>query len=240
MPSRYHARPFEAQNTQVSAGKIGGMPSAGTQQLNATVTAQSKLQNAGAIPRHHRQARFGRRDGASRRCRSRRARQRDATTPCTRANGHPASGLAVKLAPGANALTTAERVRTMVERARASTCRLATKSSIRATARAFIQISIEEVVKTLIEAIVLVVIVMFVFLQNWRATLIPAIAVPVVLLGTFGVLAGVRLLDQHADDVRDGAVYRLARGRRDRRGGERRARDARGASLAARGDVRNR
>jgi hypothetical protein len=78
--------------------------------------------------------------------------------------------------------------------------------------------------KTLIEAIVLVFIVMFLFLQNWRATLIPTIAVPVVLLGTFAVMAPGGLLDQHADLVRPGARHRPACRRRDRRGRERRAR----------------
>ena len=91
----------------------------------------------------------------------------------------------------------------------------------------FIKLSVDEVVKTLIEAIVLVVIVMFVFLQNWRATLVPAIAVPVVLLGTFAVFYVARLHDQHADAVRPGAGDRPAGRRRDRRGRERRAPDAR-------------
>jgi len=104
-----------------------------------------------------------------------------------RLNGHPASGIAVQLAPGANALTTANRVRALVatfESGMPAGYKIAyAKDSTR-----FVKIAIEEVVKTLLEAIALVVVVMFVFLQNWRATLIPAIAVPVVLLGTFGVL----------------------------------------------------
>ncbi len=118
----------------------------------------------------------------------------------------------MKLAPGANALSTAEggAHRSSTVRSAEPAAR-ATRSSIPRDSTSFIQISIEEVVKTLIEAIVLVVVVMFVFLQNWRATLIPAIAVPVVLLGTFGVLRGVRLLHQHPDHVRDGALHRPAR-----------------------------
>ena len=74
----------------------------------------------------------------------------------------------------------------------------------------FVRKSIEEVVKTLLEAILLVFLVMFLFLQNLRATLIPTIAVPVVLLGTFAVLADGRLLDQHAHHVRGGAGDRTA------------------------------
>ena len=91
-----------------------------------------------------------------------------------------------------------------------------------------------EVVKTLVEAVVLVVLVMFVFLQNWRATLIPAIAVPVVLLGTFGVFAVAGFTHQHADPVRPGAGDRPAGRRRHRRGRERRAADGRGARHVAR------
>jgi multidrug efflux pump len=75
----------------------------------------------------------------------------------------------------------------------------------------FVKISIHEVVKTLVEAIILVFLVMYLFLQNFRATLIPTIAVPVVLLGTFAILA-VWLLDKHPDDVRDGARHRPAGG----------------------------
>ena len=92
----------------------------------------------------------------------------------------------------------------------------------------YVRKSIEEVVKTLVEAILLVCLVMWLFLQDLRATLIPTIAVPVVLLGTFGVLAAGRLLDQHADDVRGGAGDRTAGRRRDRGGRERRAPHERG------------
>ena len=87
----------------------------------------------------------------------------------------------------------------------------------------FVKKSIEQVVKTLFEAVLLVFLVMYLFLQNIRSTLMPTIAVPVVLLGTFGVLEYRRLLDQHADDVRGGARDRLAGGRCHRGGGERRA-----------------
>lgn len=185
MPSDVRSA-IESQNTQVSAGKIGGLPALPDQQLNATVTAQSKLQTpdqfraiivkhdpSGATVRLGDVARveFG-------------SESYDAVP---RANRHPASGLAVMLAPGANALNTAENVRKVVTELSQSLPH-GYRIVYPRDSTAFIKISIEEVVKTLAEAIVLVVIVMFVFLQNWRATLIPAIAVPVVLLGTFGVL----------------------------------------------------
>lgn len=185
MPSDIRSA-IEAQNAQVSAGKIGGMPSAATQQLNATVTAQSKLQTAEQfrqiIVKH---------DGSGATVRlgdvARVELGSENYDAVPRSSGHPASGLAVKLAPGANALTTAEGVRKVIGELTQSIPD-GYRVGYPRDSTAFIKISIEEVVKTLIEAIVLVVIVMFVFLQNWRATLIPAIAVPVVLLGTFGVL----------------------------------------------------
>ena len=178
---------ISAQNTQVSAGRIGGLPTAGTQQLNATVTAQSKLQTPEqfeqVVVKHNAAgATVLLRDVARVELGS------ESYDNVTRLNGHPASGMAVQLAPGANALSTATRVRAVIsdlQRGMPDGYQVAyPKDSTQ-----FIRISIEEVVKTLFEAIALVVLVMFVFLQNWRATLIPAIAVPVVLLGTFGVLS---------------------------------------------------
>jgi multidrug efflux pump len=185
MPSDIRAA-IEAQNAQVSAGKIGGLPSPPGQQLNATVTAQSKLQT----PEQFR-AIIVKNDPSGATVRlgdvARVELGSENYDAVPRANGHPATGMAVRLAPGANALTTAEGVRKVVEELSASLPE-GYEISYPRDSTAFIRISIEEVVKTLIEAIVLVVVVMFLFLQNWRATLIPAIAVPVVLLGTFGVL----------------------------------------------------
>jgi multidrug efflux pump len=103
----------------------------------------------------------------------------------SRVNGHPGAALAVSLSPGADALATAELVKAEFERQKRPP---ATNMPLPMTTR-FITKSVHDVVETLIEAIALVVVVMFVFLQSWRATLIPAIAVPVVLLGTFGVFA---------------------------------------------------
>ncbi|MDD5406186.1 MAG: efflux RND transporter permease subunit [Sulfurovaceae bacterium] len=175
-----------SQNVQVSAGKIGEMPTLNNQQLNATVTAESKLQTPeefrNIIVKHSS-------DGALVRLSdvARVELGSESYNNVTRLNAHPASGIAVMLAPDANALATAESVRAVVESLQSSMPK-GYKAAYPRDSTKFIKISIKEVVKTLFEAIVLVVIIMFIFLQNWRATLIPAIAVPVVLLGTFGIL----------------------------------------------------
>jgi multidrug efflux pump len=175
-----------AQNAQVSAGQIGAQPAAPGQELNATVTAQSRLQT----PEQFRQIVLkGTTQGAIVHLSdvARVELGNDNYTFSARFNGHPAAGLALSLAPGANALQTAEAVKAEVKVLSAS-FPAGVKADYPFDNTPFIQISIHEVIKTLIEAIILVVVVMFVFLQNWRATLIPAIAVPVVLLGTFAVL----------------------------------------------------
>jgi len=185
MPSDVQAA-IAAQNVQVSAGKIGAMPAPEGQQLNATVTAQSKLQTAQQFKEI-----IVKSDAAGGRV----LLQDVATVELgsesydinTRLNGHPASGLAVMLAPGANALQVADDVKDVVAKLE-RTMQPGWKVSYPFDSTTFIRISIEEVVKTLIEAILLVVLVMFIFLQSWRATLIPVIAVPVVILGTFCVL----------------------------------------------------
>jgi multidrug efflux pump len=177
----------QAQNIQVSAGQVGGLPAVKGQQLNATVTAQSRLTTAAQFRNIVvRGATSGglvtlgdvaRVDLGS--------ENYDAVS---RLNGHPAAGVAVQLAPGANALTTADAVKARAQQLAAS-LPPGLQLSFPVDNTTFIRISIHEVIKTLIEAMILVIVVIFVFLQNWRATLIPAIAVPVVLLGTFGVLA---------------------------------------------------
>ncbi|KFZ36823.1 multidrug transporter [Shewanella mangrovi] len=177
---------LRAQNTQVAAGNIGGMPTLDEQELNATVTAKSMLQTPDQfrqiIVKHNS-------DGADVKledvARVEIGSENYRSLP--RLNGHPASGMAVMLAPGANALTTAKLVKDTIARMKDSFPE-GYQVAFPRDSTDFIRISIEEVVKTLFEAILLVVLVMFTFLQNWRATLIPAIAVPVVLLGTFGVL----------------------------------------------------
>ena len=181
------ANAIKAQNAQVSAGQIGGSPNLPGTGLNATITAQSRLQTpdqfraiilkntpGGAIVHLGDVARVEL--GA------------ENYTSVAKFNGHPAAGLAIKLAPGANALDTAKAVKTRMAQLEKN-FPASYRYVVPYDSTPFVKLSIEEVVKTLIEAIVLVFIVMFLFLQNWRATLIPTIAVPVVLLGTFGVLA---------------------------------------------------
>ena len=178
------------QNTEVAAGEVGGLPQPETNRLNAVVTAQSRLRTAdefkaiilksdqsGALVRLGDIARVEL--GA------------ESYAASSRINGHPGAGLAISLAPGADALATADLVKTAVEAAKPDFPPGYNVAYANDTT-AFIRLSIDEVVQTLIEAILLVIVVMFVFLQSWRATLIPTIAVPVVLLGTFAIfyLAG--------------------------------------------------
>jgi len=181
---------IQNQNTEVAAGEIGGRPSAPDQYLNATVTAQSRLQTPEQFANIILKTQS---NGATVRLKDVARIELGAETygPESYANGHTGAGLAILLAPEADALTTADLVKAeLAKRARSFPPGLTYTFGNDATD--FIKLSVKEVVITLIEAIILVVIVMFVFLQNWRATLVPAIAVPVVLLGTFGVfwLAG--------------------------------------------------
>lgn len=176
---------IQVQNTEVAAGEVGGLPSPEGQMLNATVTAQSKLQTpeqfkeivlktdpTGASVRLGDVARveLGAENYAA----------------IVRVNRHPGAGIAISLAPGADALKTAELVKARV-RQLSSNFPEGLKLAYANDTTDFIKLSVNEVVKTLIEAIILVILVIFVFLQNWRALLVPAIAIPVVLLGTFAI-----------------------------------------------------
>ncbi len=176
---------IQAQNTEVAAGEVGGLPAPDNQMLNATVTAQSKLQTpeqfqnivlktepSGASVRLGDVARVEL--GA------------ENYSAIVRVNGHPGAGIAVSLAPGADALETADLVKQRVEQLSENFPEGIEFAYANDTTN-FIKLSVDEVVKTLVEAIVLVILVIFVFLQNWRALLVPAIAIPVVLLGTFAV-----------------------------------------------------
>ncbi len=186
MPSDVSAA-IQAQNVQVSAGQIGQQPSVKGQQLNATVTAQSRLQT----PEQFREIVLKTSSGGAVVRLSDVARVElgaESYEITSLFNGHPAAGVAVMLAPGANALSTVALVKERAEELRA-TLPPGMKMVYPVDNTTFIRLSIRDVVVTLIEAIILVVLVMYLFLQNWRATLIPAIAVPVVLLGTFGILA---------------------------------------------------
>jgi len=179
---------IQAQNVQVGAGLIGAQPSAPGQELNATVTAQSRLNT----PEQFRNIILKTESDGSVVHLGDVARVelgQEQYTSYSRFDGHPAAGLAVSLSPGADALKTADAVKAKIAQLKSSTFPDGYEVSYPRDSTDFIKLSIAEVEKTLLVAIVLVVIVMFIFLQNWRATLIPAIAVPVVLLGTFGVLA---------------------------------------------------
>ncbi|MCF8466561.1 MAG: efflux RND transporter permease subunit [Sneathiella sp.] len=175
------------QNTEVSAGQIGGTPSVPGQQINATITALSRLQTtkefANILLRVNTdgsQVRLG--DIA------RIEIGAESYETVARYNGQEAVGVGINLATGANALQTAKAVETRIEELKAFF-----PADVQVVypydTTPFVRVSIEEVVKTLFEAIGLVFLVMLLFLQNFRATLIPTIAVPIVLLGTFGILA---------------------------------------------------
>lgn len=178
---------LEAQNVQIPAGSIGAIPALPGQELNATVTAQSMM----STPEEFRNiiVKYNS-DGANVLLKdvARVEIGSESYNAIPRLNRHPASGIAIMLSPGANALDTATRVKDKVAEL-AESLPDGYEIAFPRDSTDFIKISINEVVHTLIEAIILVVLVMWLFLQNWRATLIPAIAVPVVLLGTFGVLS---------------------------------------------------
>ncbi|MBM3927854.1 MAG: multidrug efflux RND transporter permease subunit, partial [Sphingomonadales bacterium] len=176
-----------AQNTEVAAGEVGGLPQSSEQMLNATVTAQSRLQT---VEQFQNIILKTQQSGANVRLADigRVELGQESYAAISRVNGHPGAGIAVSLAPGADALETAENVKAFVE-SQARSFPAGLRYAYPTDTTAFIKLSIDEVVQTLIEAVILVVIVMFVFLQSWRATLVPTIVVPVTLLGTFAVFA---------------------------------------------------
>jgi hydrophobe/amphiphile efflux-1 (HAE1) family protein len=175
------------ENAQISAGAFGTRPAEAGQQLSATITAQSLLQT----PEDFRQIVLRAETGGGLVLLGDVARVEIGAESYafeSRYNQNPAAGMAISLAPGANALDTASAVEErMAEFARNFPEGI--EYVIPYDTTPFVEISIEEVVKTLVEAIILVFLVMLLFLQNLRATLIPTLAVPVVLLGTFGILA---------------------------------------------------
>ncbi|SHK06830.1 multidrug efflux pump [Roseomonas rosea] len=176
-----------AQNVQVASGEIGALPAVPGQRLTATLIGPSLLntpEQFGAILLKTKA------DGSQVRLRDVAEVMLDAQSfsPSSLFNGRPAAGIGIQLASGANAVGTATAVRATLERLRPSfPAGLEVVYPFDTTP--FVQISIEEVVKALIEAMILVFVVMFIFLQNFRATLVPTLAIPVVLLGTFAVLS---------------------------------------------------
>ncbi len=191
--TNYHLTPadvqaaVQAQNAQISSGQLGGLPAVEGQRLTATITSQTRLQTADQFRKILVRVNP---DGSAVRlgdvARVELAGENSEIE--TFINGSPSSGIGVRLAAGANALQTASAVKARVDEL-AKFFPPGLKALYPLDTTPFVRLSIEEVVKTLLEAIVLVFLVMFLFLQNFRATLIPTIAVPVVLLGTFGVLA---------------------------------------------------
>lgn len=177
----------QAQNAQVTVGQLGGTPSVEGQQLNATVSAQERLQT----PEQFRAIVVrSNPDGSVLKLGDVARVELGAETYefLSRYNGQPAAGMAISLATGANALATAKAVEKALHELEPY-FPAGIRTVVPFDTTPFVRASIIEVVKTLAEAIALVFLVMFLFMQNLRATLIPTIAVPVVLLGTFGVLA---------------------------------------------------
>jgi multidrug efflux pump len=181
------AAAISAQNVQVASGELGGLPQVKGQQLNATIIGPTRLNT----PDQFRAILLKVNPDGSQ------VRLRDVARvelgsenyqfSNVNWNGHPASGIAVKLATGANALDAAVAIRATMDKLK-PTLPPGLQVIYPNDSTPFIKISIQDVVRTLFEAIGLVFLVMLLFLQNFRATLIPTIAVPVVLLGTFGVL----------------------------------------------------
>ena len=177
----------KTQNADVSVGQLGGSPAVEGQQLNATINAQSKLQTVEEFENIFLKVNTG---GSQ-------VRLKDVAKVelgvenynfIAKYNGKPATGLSISLGTGANALDTADRIKAKLDEL-STFMPEGLEIVFPYDTTPFVSISIKEVVKTLLEAIVLVFLVMYLFLQNFRATLIPTIAVPVVLLGTFGMLS---------------------------------------------------
>jgi len=178
---------IQAQNKQVAVGDLGGTPSTAGQQVNASMMAQTKMSSPEQFAQILLKVNS---DGSQIRLKdvARVEIGGESYDAVTTFNGKPASGMAIMLATGANALDTAKAVRTKIAELQPYfPAGVAVVYPYDTTT--FIEISIKEVAHTLIEAIILVFLVMYLFLQNFRATLIPTIAVPVVLLGTFGIMA---------------------------------------------------
>ncbi|HDS7217402.1 TPA: efflux RND transporter permease subunit [Klebsiella aerogenes] len=178
---------LKVQNDQIAAGQLGGTPSVKGQQLNASIIAQTRLKDPEEFGKVTLRVNA---DGSVVRLKdvARIELGGESYNVVARINGKPASGLGIKLATGANALDTATAIKAKLAELQPFFPQ-GMKVVYPYDTTPFVKISIHEVVKTLFEAIILVFLVMYLFLQNIRATLIPTIAVPVVLLGTFAVLA---------------------------------------------------
>ncbi|EJQ4837799.1 efflux RND transporter permease subunit [Escherichia coli] len=178
---------LKVQNDQIAAGQLGGTPALPGQQLNASIIAQTRLKNPEEFGKVTLRVNS---DGSVVRLKdvARVELGGENYNVIARINGKPAAGLGIKLATGANALDTAKAIKAKLAELQPFFPQ-GMKVLYPYDTTPFVQLSIHEVVKTLFEAIMLVFLVMYLFLQNMRATLIPTIAVPVVLLGTFAILA---------------------------------------------------
>ena len=177
---------IEAQNTQVAAGGIGDLPTVENQYLNAKVTSGSRLKT---VPEFEQIIVKSNRDGSFVYLKDVARIELGAENyqSFNTINGFASAGMGISLSSGANALATSALIKAEVEHL-SSKLPAGYKIVYPRDNTPFVQESIKEVVKTLLEAVILVVIVMFLFLQNWRATLIPTITVPVVILGTMAIL----------------------------------------------------
>ncbi len=176
-----------SQNTQISVGQLGAAPAVAGQQFNATITGQSRLTSIDEFKNILLKVNT---NGSQVRLRdvARVELGAESYNSVSRYNGKPASGIAINLATGANALQTATLVKAkMADLSKYFSPGIKVVYPYDTTT--FIKISITEVAHTLVEAVILVFFIMYLFLQNFRATLIPTIAVPVVLLGTFGIMS---------------------------------------------------
>ncbi|EMZ7530040.1 efflux RND transporter permease subunit [Salmonella enterica] len=178
---------LKVQNDQIAAGQLGGTPALPGQQLNASIIAQTRLKDPQEFGKVTLRVNA---DGSVVHLKdvARIELGGENYNVVARINGKPASGLGIKLATGANALDTATAIKAKLAELQPFFPQ-GMKVVYPYDTTPFVKISIHEVVKTLFEAIILVFLAMYLFLQNIRATLIPTIAVPVVLLGTFAILA---------------------------------------------------
>ena len=177
---------IEAQNTQVAAGGVGDLPVTADQYLNAKVTAGSRLRTVDEFKNIIVKSNT---DGSYIYLKDVARIELGAENyqSFNTINGYPSSGMGISLSSGANALATSALIKAELAKI-SEKLPQGYKIVYPRDNTPFVQESIKEVVKTLLEAIVLVVLVMFIFLQSWRATLVPTITVPIVILGTFAVL----------------------------------------------------
>ncbi|KQV97552.1 efflux RND transporter permease subunit [Rhizobacter sp. Root1221] len=177
---------LRTQNAQVSSGTIGDLPNVAGQSIFATVVVKGQLST---VEQFNNVVVRANADGSTVRVKdvARVELGAQAYATSARLNGEPSTGIGVQLAPSGNALATAKAVRARLDELQKYFPQ-GVKYTIPYDSSRFVDISIKQVVETLIEAVVLVFLVMYLFLQNFRYTVIPTVVVPITLLGTFSVL----------------------------------------------------